>query len=68
MAVVDPLEELVEMLLGGVLAEPAGRRLQLVQERVVQVLEHQVEATLAPEHLDHVHQVVMTKFLQRLLV
>lgn len=64
MTVVDALQELVEVLLGRVLSQATRGRLQLVQQRVVQILEHEVEAPLAPEHLDHVHQVVVTEFLE----
>lgn len=63
-AVVDALQQLVKVLLGCVLAQPTRRCLQLVEQRVVQVLEHQVEPPLAPEHLYHVHEVVMAEFLK----
>lgn len=37
---------------------------QLVKDRVVAVLEHQVELPFAPEHLDQVHQVGVFELLQ----
>ena len=47
------------------LVQPAVRGLQLVQNGVVHVLEHQVKATLAAEKLDQVYQVLMTEFLRK---
>lgn len=38
---------------------------QLVEDRVVAVLEHQVELPFAAEHLDQVHQVGVFELLQR---
>lgn len=38
---------------------------QLVEDRVVAVLEHEVELPLAPEHLDQIHQVGVFQLLQR---
>lgn len=65
--VVNPFQELVEVLLGQLLAEAAGRGLQLVEQGVLQVLKHEVEPPLATEHLDHIHQVVVAKFLECLV-
>lgn len=37
---------------------------QLVEDRVVAVLEHQVELPFAAEHLDQIHQVGVFQLLQ----
>lgn len=61
--IIDPLQQLIQMLLGSVLPKSSRGRIQLVQQRVVEVLEHEVEASLATEHLDHVHQVLVAELL-----
>lgn len=38
---------------------------QLVEHRVVAVLEHEVKLPLAAEHLDQIHQVGVFELLQR---
>lgn len=44
---------------------PSGMAVQLVEDRVVAVLEHEVELPFAPEHLDQIHQVGVFQLLQR---
>lgn len=63
MAEVYPFQQLIEMLLGRGLAEPPRRSLQLIQERVIQVLEDQVEPPFPTEHFNHVHQMLVPEFL-----
>lgn len=43
---------------------PPGMAVQLVEDRVVAVLEHQVELPFAAEHLDQIHQVGVFQLLQ----
>lgn len=43
---------------------PFGMPVQLVEHRVVAVLEHQVELPFAPEHLDQVHQIGVFQLLK----
>lgn len=44
---------------------PSGMAVQLVEHRVVAVLEHEVKLPLAAEHLDQIHQVGVFELLQR---
>ena len=60
----DAPQHLEYMCPGGLFRQPALRPLQLVQDGVVDVLEHEVQATLAPEELDQVYQVFVSETLQ----
>lgn len=44
---------------------PSGMAVQLVEDGVVAVLEHQVELALAPEHLHQVDQVGVLQLLHK---
>ena len=58
-AEVDALEHLPQDSSDGLFVEAGGALVEIVEHRVVDELEHQVQVLLATEHLDQVHQVLV---------
>ena len=63
MTELDAFERLPENFADTVGVESVGTALEVVEHRVVDKLEHEVQALLTPEHFDQVHQVFVTKCL-----
>ena len=66
MAELYPSQHLPDKLPGSVLAETPVASLQLLKDRVVHVLEDQVQLATAAEDLNQVDQVLMAKALKKM--
>ena len=62
-AELDGADDLEEKAAGSGLVEPGRVALELVEDRVVHVFEHEVQPPLAPEHLKQVDEVFVSQLL-----
>lgn len=64
MAELSPLQDLPQDSPDCVFVQTIRTLLQLIQDRVVHKLKHQVQPLLPPEHLNQIYQVVVPQLLQ----